>query len=101
SPFPTRRSSDLVGENAADVRAASLAGLERLGIAVDPERNRANAPVISPEGTDVTVCVIPTDEEKEIARQTRAVAAAPPADTTVDTDAVAARSGRPGAPTQA
>lgn len=90
-----------VGENAADVRAASLAGLERLGIAVDPERNRANAPVISPEGTDVTVCVIPTDEEKEIARQTRAVAAAPPADTTVDTDAVAARSGRPGAPTQA
>ena len=32
-----------VGENSADVRAASLDGLERLGITIDPDRN--NAPV--------------------------------------------------------
>jgi acetate kinase len=61
-----------VGEHAAAVRAAALAGLDRLGIAVDPQRNRADAPVISPEGAEVAVCVVPTDEELEIATQTRA-----------------------------
>ncbi|MGC4791042.1 acetate/propionate family kinase [Micromonospora sp. DT178] len=63
-----------VGEHAAPVRAAALAGLERLGIAVDPERNAASGDrVISPQGTEVTVCVVGTDEEREIALQTRAV----------------------------
>ncbi len=36
-----------VGENDAVVRARSLAGLERLGIVVDADRNRAGGPVIS------------------------------------------------------
>ncbi|MER7416277.1 acetate kinase [Micromonospora peucetia] len=63
-----------VGEHAAPVRAAALAGLERLGIAVDPERNAGTGDrVISPEGAEVTVCVVGTDEEREIALQTRAV----------------------------
>ena len=65
-----------VGEHAAPVRAAALSGLERLGIAVDPGRNRAPAAgerVISPDGAEVAVCVVPTDEEREIADQTRAV----------------------------
>ncbi|MGW3606096.1 acetate/propionate family kinase [Micromonospora sp. NPDC005161] len=63
-----------VGEHAAPVRAAALAGLDRLGIVVDPTRNAGNGDrVISPEGTEVTVCVIRTDEEREIARQARAV----------------------------
>ncbi|HEY8473260.1 MAG TPA: acetate kinase [Natronosporangium sp.] len=61
-----------VGENAGEVRAAALAGLERLGIAVDPRRNRENASVISPPGAEVAVCVVATDEEHEIATQTRA-----------------------------
>lgn len=61
-----------VGENAPAVRAASLAGLESLGIAVDPDRNAAGEPVISPDGSAVAVCVIPTDEELEIATQSRA-----------------------------
>ncbi|MEV4658472.1 acetate kinase [Micromonospora sp. NPDC049301] len=66
-----------VGEHAAPVRAAALAGLDRLGIAVDPDRNAGHGDrVISFEGTDVTVCVIRTDEEREIARQTRDVVAA-------------------------
>ncbi|MFF5175494.1 acetate/propionate family kinase [Micromonospora sp. NPDC000089] len=66
-----------VGEHAAPVRAAALVGLERLGIAVDPARNDAAGDrVISPDGTEVTVCVIGTDEEREIARETRAVVAA-------------------------
>jgi acetate kinase len=64
-----------VGENAGEVRAAALSGLDRLGIAIDPARNRANAPVISPEHAELVVCVIPTDEEHEIATQTRALLA--------------------------
>jgi acetate kinase len=61
-----------VGENSAIVRATSLAGLENLGIAVDPERNRRSERVISPGGTPIAVCVVPTDEELEIATQSRA-----------------------------
>jgi acetate kinase len=65
-----------VGENAPPVRAAALGGLDRLGIAVDAARNDAptrGERVISPDGAEVTVCVVPTDEELEIAGQTRAV----------------------------
>jgi acetate kinase len=61
-----------VGENSPVVRAASLAGLESLGIAVDPERNARAERVISPDGTPIAVCVVPTDEELEIATQSRA-----------------------------
>jgi acetate kinase len=68
-----------VGEHSPLVRAAALAGLERLGIAVDEERNRANATIISPGGSDVRVCVIGTNEELEIARQARGVLADLPA----------------------
>ncbi|MFF0544711.1 acetate kinase [Nocardia thailandica] len=60
-----------VGENSVEVRADALAGLERFGIAVDPARNavRAREPrVISPEGAEVTVLVVPTNEELAIAR---------------------------------
>ncbi|WP_433344518.1 acetate/propionate family kinase [Micromonospora sp. CA-111912] len=63
-----------VGEHAAAVRTAALAGLDRLGIAVDPGRNAGSGDrVISPDGAEVAVCVIGTDEEREIARETRAV----------------------------
>ncbi|MGW3891341.1 acetate/propionate family kinase [Micromonospora chokoriensis] len=63
-----------VGEHAAPVRAAALAGLERLGISVDDTRNDGEGDrVISPAGAEVSVCVIRTDEEREIARQTRDV----------------------------
>jgi acetate kinase len=67
-----------VGENAPPVRAAALAGLDRLGIAVDPARNdtpERGARVISPPDAPVAVCVVPTDEEWEIASQTLAVVA--------------------------
>jgi acetate kinase len=61
-----------VGENSPAVRAAALAGLTTLGIAVDPDRNEANARIISPDGAPIAVCVVPTDEELEIANQSRA-----------------------------
>jgi acetate kinase len=60
-----------VGENSPGVRAAALAGLTGLGITVDPARNERAEPVISPDGSPVAVCVTPTDEELEIATQTR------------------------------
>jgi acetate kinase len=62
-----------VGEHDAEVRARSLAGLERLGIAVDPARNAAGEATISPPGAPVAVLVIPTDEELEMARQAAAL----------------------------
>jgi acetate kinase len=62
-----------VGEHDAEVRARSLAGLERLGIAVDPVRNAAGATAISPAGARVAVLVIPTDEELEMAMQAAAL----------------------------
>ncbi|MEV5489194.1 acetate kinase [Streptomyces bobili] len=75
-----------VGENAAPVRAAAVAGLETLGLAVDDELNavRGDEPrLISPAGARVKVAVVPTDEELEIATQTYALVerngyAAPP-----------------------
>jgi acetate kinase len=65
-----------VGENAAPVRAAAVAGLEGLGLAVDGELNavRSGEPrLISPAGARVAVAVVPTDEELEIAAQTYAL----------------------------
>ncbi|GJF35052.1 acetate kinase [Kitasatospora sp. NE20-6] len=61
-----------VGENAAPVREAACAGLEALGIAVDPELNSVRsgaARLISPGYARVAVAVVPTDEELEIAQQ--------------------------------
>ncbi|NUS04643.1 MAG: acetate kinase, partial [Nonomuraea sp.] len=56
----------------AATRAQSLAGLDRLGITVDPALNGAEAArerAVSPPGAEVSVLVVPTDEEWEIARQ--------------------------------
>jgi acetate kinase len=67
-----------VGEHAASIRSDALAGLERFGVVVDPVRNDApdrGERLISPDGAEVAVCVIPTDEEREIANQTRALLA--------------------------
>lgn len=59
-----------VGEHVPDVRADALAGLDGLGIAVDPHRNRngTGARIISTDASRTTVLVIPTNEELAIAR---------------------------------
>ncbi|MFJ1459454.1 acetate kinase [Nocardia sp. N2S4-5] len=60
-----------VGENNVRVRADALAGLERFGISVDPERNAAKdagARYISTDNAAVAVLVVPTNEELAIAR---------------------------------
>ncbi|WP_448630186.1 acetate/propionate family kinase [Cellulomonas soli] len=61
-----------IGENDDIVRLGALAGLEKFGIVVDPERNagrKKQITVISPDDAPVTVLVVPTNEELEIARQ--------------------------------
>jgi len=61
-----------VGENDEIVRLRALTGLEHLGIVVDPERNRgrkSSETVISADGSPITVFVVPTNEELEIARE--------------------------------
>ncbi|MEU6327840.1 acetate kinase [Streptomyces sp. NPDC047049] len=68
-----------VGENAAPVREAAVAGLEEMGMAVDATLNavRSDEPrLISPEYARVAVAVVPTDEELEIAQQTYALVSA-------------------------
>lgn len=62
-----------VGENSADVRAGALETLGFAGVRLDPERNARRAPgirTISADDSEVTVLVVPTNEELEIARQT-------------------------------
>jgi acetate kinase len=61
-----------VGENSAPVRAATLSGLTPLGIELDEDRNTAKETIISTDKSPIKVCVVPTDEELEIATQTRA-----------------------------
>ena len=57
-----------IGENSAVIRARICEGLGFLGISLDEAPNLAGASVISKEESRVTVRVIPTDEEHEIAR---------------------------------
>ena len=64
-----------IGENAPIVRSKVLAYLGYLGITVDEEANskRGDDIVISTPDSKVTVCVIPTNEELAIARETVAL----------------------------
>jgi acetate kinase len=65
-----------VGENAPTVRTAVVDGLDGLGFTVDPELNGVpskDARVISPDGSPITIAVIPTNEELAIARETAAL----------------------------
>lgn len=64
-----------VGENQTDVREDSCKGLEFIGIKIDHEANNTQGKeaVISAPDSKVTVCVIPTDEELMIAKDTMAL----------------------------
>ena len=66
-----------IGENSSLVRETSLAGMEFLGIELDQEANRT-APrgkevLVSRSGSRVAVAVVPTNEERVIARDTARV----------------------------
>jgi acetate kinase len=63
-----------IGERSAAIRARICAGLEFLGVRIDPGRNSAHQPVISADTSRVSVRVVPTDEEITIARETAVTA---------------------------
>jgi len=65
-----------VGENQADMREAFCNGLDYLGVSLDKAKNntvRGDEAIISTPDSKVTVCVIPTDEELMIAKDTMAL----------------------------
>ena len=57
-----------IGEHSPVIRARICDGLECLGVVLDHARNEAGEPVISKDSGRVTVRVVRTDEESEIAR---------------------------------
>jgi acetate kinase len=62
-----------IGENSATIRAAICAGLDRIGIRLDPARNAAAAggqeATISAADSAVAIMVVPTNEELVVARE--------------------------------
>lgn len=62
-----------IGEHSAVVRARICDGLGFLGIELDDARNAAHAALVSTDASRVIVRVIPTDEERMIARAVRRV----------------------------
>ncbi|WP_419900367.1 acetate/propionate family kinase [Roseomonas sp. USHLN139] len=59
-----------VGENAAPIRAAIARRCAWLGLTLDDARNDAQGPRLSAEGSRVSAWVLPTNEERMIARHT-------------------------------
>ncbi|WP_375445501.1 acetate/propionate family kinase [uncultured Fibrella sp.] len=57
-----------IGENAPEIRTRICDQLGYLGLELDEQQNIRNAPVISVAASRVTIRVIPTDEEKMMAR---------------------------------
>ena len=62
-----------IGENAASIRESICRDAAWLGVEVDEASNGSGGPRISVEGARVSAWVIPTDEERMIARHTREV----------------------------
>ena len=65
-----------VGENQSDMREAFCKGLDYMGVSIDKTKNEeihGDEAIISTLDSKVTVCVIPTDEELMIAKDTMAL----------------------------
>ena len=63
-----------IGENNAHIRAKIMQGFEFLGAKMDLEKNKTREEaVISTDDSKVKICVIPTNEELVIARDTLAI----------------------------
>jgi acetate kinase len=66
-----------IGENAVPIRQRICKNLEFIGIRLDPARNESNAPIISCDGSAVTVRVMKTNEALMIARHTQKLLGTP------------------------
>ncbi len=68
-----------VGENSVEVRKAVCERLAGLGVKLDEEANKVRSKQprrITLEDSAITVCVVPTNEELQMAREVKAVVAA-------------------------
>ena len=70
-----------IGENDAATRSEVAAGCRWLGLALDEERNKRGETRLHAEGSRLTAWVVPTDEERMIARYTGRMLAAGPGST--------------------
>ena len=59
-----------IGEHAPEVRRRVCEGFGWAGLTLDPERNRGHGPRVSTDDSRLAAYVIPTDEERLIARET-------------------------------
>lgn len=62
-----------IGQNAPEVRRRVLSGFRHQGLRLCPRANPANRAVITRSSSRIAALVIPTDEEREIARETARV----------------------------
>ncbi|MGH9736310.1 MAG: acetate/propionate family kinase [Candidatus Acidiferrales bacterium] len=62
-----------IGEHSAQVRANVCQGLRILGVSIDGVRNQVNDGIISAGDSSVQVFVIPSEEDRQIARHCRAM----------------------------
>ena len=59
-----------IGEGAPEIRRRVCEGFGWAGLTIDAERNRGHVPRISTDDSRMAAYVIPTDEERLIARET-------------------------------
>jgi acetate kinase len=62
-----------IGEHDSATRAEVVSGSRWTGAILDPDRNKGGEGLISADDSSVPVWIIPTDEERLIARQTAAM----------------------------
>jgi acetate kinase len=62
-----------IGEHSAHLRRDVCQGLDFLGISLDDARNRAHNATISKEGSNIRVCIVPSQEDRQIAHHCRAM----------------------------
>jgi acetate kinase len=62
-----------IGEHSAPVRGSVCNGLSFLGVSIDDAGNQSNSNAISTKGSKVHVRVVPSQEDLQIARHTRAL----------------------------
>jgi acetate kinase len=62
-----------IGEYSARVRSGVCEGLRFLGVLIDEHRNQANEGTLSDSSSAVPVCIVASQEDREIARHCRAM----------------------------
>ena len=62
-----------IGEHSAPVRSSVCQGLGFLGVSIDDAANKSNATTLSTKGSKVGVRIVPSQEDLQIARHSRAL----------------------------